>query len=99
VYDEALSKYDVLIMPTTPMRPTKIPSKDTSRLSLYIKALEMCGNTSAFNASGHPAMSVPCGMVNGLPIGTMIIGKYFDESTIYRLAYAFEQSFNWKELN
>ena len=43
-------------------------------------------------------MTLPCGMVEGLPIGVMLIGKHFEEATIYRAAYAFEQSGNWKKM-
>ena len=44
----------------------------------------MIGNTAPFDVTGHPAMSVPCGMSDGLPVGLMLIGKHFDEATIYR---------------
>ena len=43
-------------------------------------------------------MSIPCGMSKGLPVGMMLIGKHFDEATIYRGAYAFEQAKDWKKL-
>ena len=46
----------------------------------------------------HPAMTVPCGMIDGLPVGLMLIGKHFDEPTIYRAAYAFEQAGDWKTM-
>jgi amidase len=51
----------------------------------------MVGNTAPFDISHHPAMAVPCGMSDGLPVSVMLIGKHFDEPTIYRAAYAFEQ--------
>jgi amidase len=56
----------------------------------------MIGNTAPFDASGHPAMSVPVGLCDGLPVGMMLIGKHWGESTIYRAAHAFEQSGDWK---
>ena len=62
------------------------------------RALEMIGNTAPFDITHHPAMTVPCGMVDGLPIGMMLIGRHFDESTIYRAAYAFEQAGDWKKM-
>jgi amidase len=43
-------------------------------------------------------MSVPCGLVDGLPVGMMLIGKHWDEGTIYRGAYAFEQLGDWKKM-
>lgn len=97
-YDAALNKYDVLVLPTMPMRATPLPPADASR-ELYVqRALEMIGNTCPFDITHHPAMTVPCGMVDGLPIGLMIVGKHFDEPSIYRAGYAFEQSGDWREM-
>src|SRR6266481_2831164 len=97
-YDAALSNYDLLLMPTLPMKATPLPLPDAPR-ELYIqRAFEMVPNTATFNASGHPAMSIPCGMSDGLPIGLMLIGKYYDESVIYRAAAAFESSGDWTKM-
>jgi amidase len=97
-YDAALSSYDLLLMPTLPMKATPIPPPDAPH-ELYIqRAFEMVPNTAPFNASGHPAMSIPCGMSDGLPIGLMLIGKYYDESTIYRAAAAFEGAGDWTKM-
>jgi amidase len=97
-YDAAMSNYDLLLMPTLPMKATPLPPPDAPR-ELYIqRAFEMVPNTAPFNASGHPAMSIPCGMSNGLPVGLMFIGKYFDEPTIYRAAAAFEGAGDWKKM-
>ena len=97
-YDAELKKYDVLVLPTMPMKPTPLPPADASR-ELYVqRALEMIGNTCPFDITHHPAMTVPCGMVDGLPIGLMIVGKHFDEPSIYRAGYAFEQSGDWKKV-
>jgi amidase len=97
-YDEALAKYDLLLMPTLPMKPTPLPPPDAPR-ELYIqRAFEMVANTAPFDATGHPAMTVPCGMIDGLPVGLMLIGKHFDESTIYRAAAAFEGADDWKTM-
>ena len=52
----------------------------------------MITNTAPFDITHHPAMSVPCGMVDGLPVGLMLVGRHFDEMTIYRAAHAFEQA-------
>jgi amidase len=83
-YDAALGNYDLLLMPTLPMKATPLPAPDAPR-ELYIqRAFEMVPNTAPFNASGHPAMTIPCGMSDGLPIGLMLIGKYHDESVIIR---------------
>jgi amidase len=97
-YDEALAKYDLLLMPTLPMKPTPLPPPDAPR-ELYIqRAFEMVANTAPFDATGHPAMTLPCGMIDGLPVGVMLIGKHFDEATIYRAAAAFEAAGDWKTM-
>ena len=75
-----------------------LPPLDAPR-ELYIqRAFEMVPNTAPFNASGHPAMSLPCGMSDGLPVGLMLIGKYYDEPTIYRAAAAFEGASDWTKM-
>jgi amidase len=94
-YDEALARYDLLLMPTVPLKATPLPPADAPR-ELYIqRAFEMLPNTAPFDATGHPAMSIPCGMSQGLPVGLMLIGKHYDESTIYRAAAAFEKAGDW----
>jgi amidase len=97
-YDKALASYDLLLMPTTPMKATKLPEPTASREDYVARALEMISNTSPFDITHHPAMSLPCGMVDGLPVGLMLIGKHFDEMTIYRAAHAFEQAGDWKKM-
>ena len=97
-YNALLSSYDILLMPTTPMKATPLPPPDAS-LALYCqRAFEMIPNTAPFDVTGHPAMSIPCGMIDGLPVGMMLIGRHYDESTIYRAAAAFEQSGDWKRM-
>jgi amidase len=97
-YDAALANYDLLLMPTLPVKATPLPAADAPR-SLYLqRAFEMIPNTAPFDATGHPAMTLPCGMSDGLPVGLMLIGKHFDESTIYRAAAAFEGGADWKKM-
>jgi amidase len=97
-YDDALSRYDLLIMPTTPMKAQPLPAPDEP-LALHIqRAFEMVGNTCPFDASGHPAMSLPCGLSQGLPVGMMLIGRHYQESTIYRAAGAFEALGDWRAM-
>ena len=91
-YDAALADFDVLVMPTLPLTATPLPPADAPREVSIQRAFEMISNTAPFDATGHPAMSVPCGQSDGLPIGLMLIGKHWEESTIYRAAHAFEQA-------
>jgi amidase len=95
-YDKQLETYDLLLMPTLPVKATALPPADAP-LGLYLqRAFEMIGNTAPFDVTGHPAMSIPCGLGDGLPIGAMLIGKHFDEETIYAAAAAFEGAGDWK---
>ena len=60
-------------------------------------ALNMQANTCSFDVSGHPAFTLPCGGKNGLPIGLMLVGRHFDETTLIKLASAIEASGDWKQ--
>lgn len=97
-YDAVLAEYDLLLMPTSPVKPQPLPPPDASLEEQMFRAFEMITNTFPFNASHHPAMSVPCGTSNGLPIGMMLVGRHFDEPTIYKAAYAFEQAGDWRKM-
>ncbi len=95
-YDAALAKYDLLLMPTLPMVATEIPPADAD-LPLYVqRAFEMIVNTAPFDVTGHPSMSIPCGLSDGLPVGLMLTAKHWDESTIFAAAAAFEAAGDWK---
>jgi amidase len=95
-YDRALQQYDLLLMPTLPVKATPLPPPDAPLALIVQRAFEMVTNTAPFDATGHPAMSIPCALSEGLPVGMMLIGKHWQESTIYRAAYAFEQSVDWQ---
>ncbi|MEY2336521.1 amidase [Acidithiobacillus ferrianus] len=91
-YDDVLLDYDILLMPTTPMKAQPLPDI-SEQLHISVKrAFEPLINTAPFDVTGHPAMSVPCGSSDGLPIGMMLVAKHFDEATIYRAAYAYERA-------
>ena len=95
-YDRVLGAYDLLLMPTLPMKATPLPPRDAP-LALYCRrAFEMLPNTSPFDVTGHPAMSVPCAMSDGLPVGMMLVGGKWKEAAIYRAAAAFEQAGDWR---
>ena len=98
VYDDALTAHDLLLMPTCAIKPPPLPPLNPTRLESMSPGFDPITNTAPFDATGHPAMNVPCGMSDGLPIGMMLIAKHWDESTIYRAAHAFEQSTDWKQM-
>ena len=89
-YDGALSDHDLLVMPTTPMKATPLPPADAPIELVLQRAFEPLTNTAIFDATGHPAISVPCAMNDGLPVGLMMIGRHHDEPTLYRAARALE---------
>ena len=91
-YDAVLADYDVLVMPTLPYVARELPAKDAPLADYLDTALSMIGNTAPFDVTGHPACSVPAGLVAGLPAGMMIIGKHFDDATVLRVAQAFEDA-------
>ena len=90
-YDEALHGHDLLLMPTLPMKATRIPAADASREESVTRALEMIPNTCPFDVTGHPAISVPCAMSEGLPVGLMLVGRLGEDATVLRAADAFQR--------
>ncbi len=97
-YDAALGEFDLLLMPTLPMKATRIPAADATREEYIARALEMLPNTSPFDVTGHPALNLPCGISQGLPVGLMLVAKHFCETTILRAAHAFETAYDWKKI-
>lgn len=97
-YDNALASCDLLLMPTLPRVASPLPASDAPLSEIIQRAAELNVNTCPFDLTGHPAMSLPCGLSDGLPVGMMLIGKSFDEATIYRAASAFEDIGDWRRL-
>jgi amidase len=91
-YDDLLARYDVLVMPTLPLTASVIPAADAPREEIIARALEMLPNTAPFDVTGHPATSVPTGLVNGMPAGLMVVGKHWDDTTCLRVAHALEEA-------
>jgi amidase len=94
-YDAALASHDLLLLPTTVMKATPIPPAGAPPQEVTRRSWEATRNTCPFNVSHHPAISIPCGLSDGLPIGLMLVGRHFEETTIYRAADAFERSGDW----
>ena len=87
-FERALKDNDVLIAPTMPAPAFKLGEKISDPLTLYLADV----NTVPINLAGVPSISLPCGFSDGLPIGLQIMGRHFDEETIIRTAYTFEQN-------
>lgn len=95
-YDAAFGAYDLLLMPTLPCVATKLPGPDASLAEICARAFEMVASTSPFDVTGHPAISIPCGLSEGLPVGLMLVARDYGEATIYQAASAFEADGDWK---
>jgi len=90
-FEDVFQDYDVIVGPTTPTTAFKIGENTKDPLTMYANDIL----TIPVNLAGVPGISVPCGLSEaGLPFGLQIIGKHFDESTVYRVAHAFEQATN-----
>ncbi|HRZ87628.1 MAG TPA: amidase family protein, partial [bacterium] len=88
-FDEAFKKCDCILTPTAPTCAFKVGEKADDPLQMYLSDIF----TISINLAGIPAVSVPCGFSEkNLPVGLQILGKHFDEETILRAAYAFEQN-------
>jgi amidase len=74
------------------MKATEIPAPDCSREEYTDRALEMIPNTCPFDVTGHPAITIPCGVSEGLPIGMMLVGRTGDDATVLRAADAYERN-------
>jgi aspartyl-tRNA(Asn)/glutamyl-tRNA(Gln) amidotransferase subunit A len=90
-FDQAFEKFDALVTPTSPTLPFKIGEKVDDPLQMYLS--DVC--TLPINIAGLPAISIPAGFGDGLPIGMQIIGKPFGEETILKIAHAYQQVTDW----
>ncbi|MGH7367934.1 MAG: amidase [Candidatus Rokuibacteriota bacterium] len=96
--DQVLGGVDVLIAPTVPIAATPVGAReaDVDGRSQPIRP-SLIRYTRPFNASGHPAASVPCGFTSdGLPIGMQVVGRSFDEATVLRVADAYQRVTDWR---
>jgi len=90
-FDAAFEKYDVIAGPVTPTPAFKIGEKTADPYAMYLNDVF----TLPVNIAGLPGISIPCGFVDGLPVGLQIVGKPFDEATVLRAAYAYEHAAGW----
>jgi amidase len=103
-YAKAFEEVDLLVMPTCPITA---PAYETP--NDYVDAIDLTmfgggrgfdvgvlgSNTSAFNFTGHPALSIPCGKVKGLPVGLQLVAPHFKEDLLIRVAHAYQRSVDW----
>ncbi|KHO32377.1 glutamyl-tRNA amidotransferase [Clostridium tetani] len=93
-YENVFKRYHSIISPTSPTPAFKIGEKINDILAMYL----IDAYTVPVSVAGLPAMSIPCGMVDGLPIGLQIIGNYYKEDDIFNIAYSYEQSTEWHKM-
>ncbi len=90
-FEKAFQKVDVIVGPVSPTIAWNIGEKVDDPLKMYLADIY----TVAANLAGIPGLSVPCGFSDGLPVGLQILGKHFDEETVLRVGYAYEQVTDW----
>jgi len=91
-FEAAFKKFDAIVTPTSPSAAFKVGEKTSDPLTMYLSDIF----TISANLAGIPGISLPCGFTKkGLPIGLQVLGKPFDEETILRVAYNYEQSTDW----
>ena len=93
-FDRAFEKVDVLMAPTAPTTAFKIGEKVDDPLALYL--MDVCA--VPVHLAGVPALSLPCGFVDGLPVGLQIIGPHLSEERILQTGYAFEQAHEYHKM-
>ncbi len=87
-FEQAFMSVDVIVSPTTPTTAFRLGEKVSDPLTMYLN--DIC--TIPINLAGLPAISVPCGLVDGMPVGLQLIGRMFDEPTLLRAAHAYEKA-------
>ncbi len=91
-FEKAFKSVDIIVTPTTPTTAFKAGEKTGNPLQMYLSDIF----TISLNLSGVPGISIPCGFTSeNLPVGLQIIGNHFDEESILKAAYAYEQATDW----
>jgi len=92
-FDQKLKNLDCIITPTSPHVAFKIGEQVDDPLQMYLEDVFVAGASLA----GLPAISIPCGFAKGLPVGMQLIGKRFDESTLFRIGNQYQKVTEWHE--
>ncbi|GAA0733176.1 Asp-tRNA(Asn)/Glu-tRNA(Gln) amidotransferase subunit GatA [Clostridium oceanicum] len=93
-FSRVFKEFDAIVSPTSPTTAFKIGEKTDDVMSMYLSDIY----TVPVSVAGVPAISVPCGMVEGLPVGLQIIGDYFKEDKLFNIAYSYEQSTDFHKM-
>jgi aspartyl-tRNA(Asn)/glutamyl-tRNA(Gln) amidotransferase subunit A len=92
-FASAFTRFDVLATPTSPTVAFRLGEKIDDPLAMH--ATDIC--TVPINIAGIPAISIPCGIVDGLPVGLQLMGAHLSEPTLLRAAYAYQQATDWHQ--
>ncbi|RDW87091.1 uncharacterized protein DSM5745_03733 [Aspergillus mulundensis] len=107
-YDAALKECDVLVLPNTPyVANSHVDPEVATPLQMVAKQVGLTANTAPFNQSGHPVLAMPVGMLEvqegplagrgvKVPVSMQVVGRWWGESEVYRVAYAWSLSFDWR---
>jgi len=90
-FEAAFNRYDALVTPTSPTVAFRLGEKTEDPVQMYLGDVY----TVPVNVAGLPAISVPCGLSYGLPVGMQLIGPALSEETLLRIAHAYEQARDW----
>ena len=90
-FETALSKVDVLLAPTCPTTAFKLGEKTSDPLEMYLSDIYVV----ATNPAGVPALALPAGFSNNMPVGMQLIGKHLDEQTLFQVGHAYQQVTDW----
>jgi aspartyl-tRNA(Asn)/glutamyl-tRNA(Gln) amidotransferase subunit A len=92
-FRQAFQHVDVLMGPTTPAPAFELGAKTTDPITMYLNDIY----TIAVNLAGLPGVSIPCGLVQGLPVGLQLIGPHFSEARLLNVAHRYQQESDWHQ--
>ncbi len=92
-FRRAFASVDLLVGPTSPTPAFALGAKTDDPVTMYLNDIYTIG----VNLAGLPGMSVPCGLVDGLPVGLQIVGRHFDEAKLLNAAHRFQQATDWHQ--
>ena len=90
-FDKVLKSVDVILTPTSPTTAWPLGDKMNDPIKMYLADIF----TVSVNLAGLPGISIPCGFANGLPVGFQLIGKAFDEATLFRVGHFYQSITEW----
>ncbi len=93
-FEEAFQQVDILLCPTSPTVAFRLGERSEDLIAMYLSDVY----TVTANEAGLPALSLPCGLAEGLPVGLQLIGRPFAEQQLLQAAYAYEQANSWRLL-